>query len=58
MNDFKRCSVCRSAFCNSTLPTRLLPDKCLDHMSQDEIEAWLSKLPVQYNRASLAHAEE
>lgn len=56
MNNFKRCSVCRSGFCEATLPTELLPDKCPDHRTAEEIAAWLAQLPVQYNRKSLADA--
>jgi hypothetical protein len=56
--DFKRCVACRSAFCESTLPTDLLPDKCPKHMTAEETETWLASLPVQYNRKSLADAEK
>jgi hypothetical protein len=58
MNNFKRCSVCGSGFCEAALPTEWLPDKCPKHMTTEETEAWLAKLPVRYNRATLAHAEE
>lgn len=54
--NIKRCTVCRSAFCEGTLPTGLLPDKCPNHMTAAEIEAWLTQLPAQYNRKSLADA--
>ena len=54
--NLKRCTVCKSVFCEGTLPTELLPDKCPDHRTTEEIAVWLEQLPVQYNRKSLADA--